>query len=66
VIGLFLLFLFIPGAAFMLFLAFGMWMAFQESTTHDQRRENNECLHCGYNLTANTGGKCPECGKSIN
>jgi hypothetical protein len=23
------------------------------------------CLHCGYNLTGNTSGRCPECGTAI-
>jgi predicted Zn-ribbon and HTH transcriptional regulator len=23
------------------------------------------CQFCGYNLTANTSGVCPECGKAI-
>lgn len=23
------------------------------------------CVHCGYNLTRNTSGVCPECGKKI-
>jgi hypothetical protein len=27
-----------------------------------RRRKNNLCLSCGYNLTANTSGVCPECG----
>ena len=22
-----------------------------------------ECLHCGYDLTGNVGGLCPECRK---
>jgi len=23
------------------------------------------CLHCGYDLTGNTSGTCPECGKGV-
>ena len=23
------------------------------------------CRHCGYNLTGNTSGRCPECGTSL-
>lgn len=31
-----------------------------------RRRECDPiCPHCGYNLTGNTSGRCPECGKSI-
>ena len=29
------------------------------------RRENHQCVHCGYDLTANTTGICPECGRPI-
>ena len=28
-----------------------------------RRRFRGECLGCGYDLTGNTGGVCPECGK---
>lgn len=24
-----------------------------------------ECLYCGYNLTGNTSGRCPECGQPL-
>jgi hypothetical protein len=27
--------------------------------------KNGCCLHCGYDLTANTSGVCPECGKRV-
>lgn len=23
----------------------------------------DDCLHCGYNLTGNVSGRCPECGR---
>lgn len=26
------------------------------------RRRRNHCTNCGYNLTGNTSGQCPECG----
>jgi hypothetical protein len=29
-----------------------------------QRRKNNQCICCGYSLTGNVSGTCPECGKS--
>jgi hypothetical protein len=28
-----------------------------------RRRDAGGCSHCGYNLTGNTSGTCPECGK---
>ena len=33
--------------------------------TANQRRSHppGHCLTCGYNLTGNTSGKCPECGE---
>ena len=30
-----------------------------------RRRKNGLCLQCGYNLTGNVSGVCPECGTSI-
>lgn len=30
-----------------------------------RRKNRNECLECGYNLTGNISGQCPECGKPI-
>jgi len=27
-----------------------------------RRRRRGLCLHCGYNLTGNVSGRCPECG----
>ena len=30
-----------------------------------QRRGENECAVCGYNLTGNTSGVCPECGTPV-
>ena len=29
------------------------------------RRKNQRCTGCGYNLTGNTSGVCPECGVPI-
>jgi predicted RNA-binding Zn-ribbon protein involved in translation (DUF1610 family) len=30
-----------------------------------RRRRRGECLDCGYNLTGNVSGVCPECGTAI-
>jgi len=30
-----------------------------------RQRDENACLTCGYNLTGNTSGICPECGNAI-
>jgi len=31
----------------------------------DRRRPRGHCQHCGYDLTGNTRGVCPECGQPI-
>ncbi|MBN1343423.1 MAG: hypothetical protein JXQ73_12120 [Phycisphaerae bacterium] len=31
----------------------------------DRRIPPGHCQHCGYNLTANTSGLCPECGDRV-
>jgi len=30
-----------------------------------RRQKMGHCKNCGYNLTGNVSGKCPECGTSI-
>ncbi len=30
-----------------------------------RRRRHNLCVTCGYNLTGNVSGVCPECGEPI-
>lgn len=30
-----------------------------------RRRRQGCCLNCGYNLTGNVSGVCPECGEQI-
>ncbi len=30
-----------------------------------QRNQRPECLECGYNLTGNVSGVCPECGTPV-
>ena len=32
---------------------------------HDRRACSGLCVNCGYNLTGNISGTCPECGKPI-
>ncbi len=45
---------------FMLLPTAAMWL-----WPHRHRRTAGQCLGCGYNLTGNTSGVCPECGLSI-
>jgi hypothetical protein len=30
-----------------------------------RRRRRGMCLNCGYNLTGNVSGMCPECGEAV-
>ena len=30
-----------------------------------ERIDNYQCLHCGYSLTGNASGFCPECGSIV-
>jgi hypothetical protein len=47
--------------AAMLFVPWG-WNRFSR---HRRREMTTSCPHCGYNLTANTSGVCPECGTPV-
>ena len=38
---------------------------FRKEWDREQRRKAGCCIHCGYNLTGNTSGTCPECGRPI-
>jgi hypothetical protein len=31
----------------------------------DRRFPAGHCQHCGYNLTGNVSGRCPECGQAV-
>jgi hypothetical protein len=33
---------------------------------HSRRRRKGLCTECGYDLTGNVSGKCPECGVHVN
>ncbi len=34
------------------------------AVVRDHRLRRGSCMHCGYDLTGNTSGTCPECGKA--
>ena len=38
--------------------------AIEKNTERQGRREKGLCEQCGYDLTGNVSGVCPECGKS--
>jgi predicted RNA-binding Zn-ribbon protein involved in translation (DUF1610 family) len=33
--------------------------------TRTERKEKGQCLACGYDLTGNVSGTCPECGEKV-
>ena len=42
------------------------WLALDRPAwVRHQRRRHGLCPACGYNLTANVSGVCPECGRAI-
>ncbi len=51
---LFALFLIYPGLAFI-----------RGPLRRRRRRRRGQCMLCGYNLTSNTSGVCPECGQKV-
>ncbi|HEY8748942.1 MAG TPA: hypothetical protein VIM11_13255 [Tepidisphaeraceae bacterium] len=58
----------VPHAAFMLlFGSFGMvWLRrVIRDTVHRRRSARGLCVSCSYDLTGNTSGTCPECGKAV-
>lgn len=48
------------------FLLFALPTGFLFWSDHRRRMRAGCCEKCGYNLTGNTSGKCPECGSPAN
>lgn len=46
----------------------GCWFALKARTAavRMRRRSASLCVHCGYDLTGNESGACPECGCAVN
>lgn len=51
----------------MLVVVFSLLPLWRESRRYAKRRRSraNLCIECGYNLTGNTSGTCPECGTKV-
>ncbi len=49
--------LYVPLFIFVLPTAFLWW--------RDHRRPKGHCQNCGYDLTGNVSGRCPECGTPV-
>lgn len=45
--------------------AYPMWMLIRGPGLRHRRRRRNQCLRCGYDLTGNVSGVCPECGTPV-
>ena len=45
-----------------LLLAYPTVAAIRGPLRRQQRRRKGRCLECGYDLTGNVSGQCPECG----
>ena len=44
-------------------LIFGIFLAIR--LLDEPKADANSCEECGYNLTGNVSGRCPECGTEI-
>ena len=51
-------------AAFWAPLGWGIGLLRADRATH-QNDDGHTCAHCGYFLTGNVSGRCPECGQPI-
>lgn len=40
-------------------------VAIRRTDIKGRRRADGLCVHCGYNLTGNFTGVCPECGERV-
>jgi len=49
----------------LIILAILMIRACHHNEEHTDRLKSFRCLNCGYPLTGNTSGTCPECGRVI-
>ena len=38
------------------------WRRIRDRNVRERRRREHRCLGCGYDLTGNESGRCPECG----
>ena len=50
---------------FMLLAAYPTLAFIRGPLRRRRRRKRGECVACGYNLTGNVSGVCPECGAEI-
>lgn len=53
------------GVAITFLAASGLFLNLRREGYRRQRASAGLCVACGYNLTGNTSGVCPECGQKI-
>jgi len=53
------------GVAITFLAASGFFWNSRRDAIRLRRASAGLCVACGYNLTGNTSGTCPECGKEI-
>ena len=52
-------------ALLMIALFGAMGLSSMRRYRRELRKQNNQCITCGYTLTGNLSGVCPECGTKI-
>ena len=52
-------------APFLLFVAYPMAALLRGPLRRQRLRSGRRCADCGYDLTGNTSGACPECGAAV-
>ena len=55
----------VPCTVFLMLAAIALTRWLRGPYRRRYRRRHNLCLICGYNLTGNTSGRCPECGTAV-
>jgi hypothetical protein len=58
-------FMLLPILAFGLVLGIFVFPSVERKLVRQQRAAAGLCTKCGYNLTGNTSGVCPECGGAL-
>lgn len=48
-----------------LIVAMMLFYGWREYVGRKRRESDHECHRCGYNLTGNVSGRCPECGTPV-
>ncbi|HUU98153.1 MAG TPA: hypothetical protein VM487_20670 [Phycisphaerae bacterium] len=55
----------IGGGGCLLGALIGLALARRAQRRCEERRAKGLCINCGYDLTGNVSGRCPECGTAV-